>query len=196
VSDAVDAKSLLISVSPLSRISAAIDRLTTVVGRAAAWLTFAMVLIGTFNAVARYLGRYIGVNLSSNALLETQWYLYSLVFLLGGAYALKEDAHVRVDVLIAGMKPRARRMINIGGTVLLLIPFCLFCLWVSLPAVINSWSVREGSPDPAGLPRYPLKTVIIVCFVLLLLQGISELIKESSKSTEDTGLPDHTQPGR
>ena len=160
------------------RVSAAIDRVTGAVGRAAAWLALVMVLVGAFNAVARYLGRYVGVNLSANVYLELQWYLFSMLFLLGAAWALRENAHVRVDVMFARLSERGQSLINILGTLLLLVPFCTFVLWVSVPVVRNSWIIREGSPDPGGLPRYPLKAMILVCFVLLLLQAVSELIKE------------------
>jgi TRAP-type mannitol/chloroaromatic compound transport system permease small subunit len=158
-----------------------VDRLNGVIGRSVAWLVLLMVLIGTFNAVGRYLGRFLGVNLSSNVYLEMQWYLFSLVFLLGSAYALREDAHVRVDVLFARVSDRTRSWINLLGTILLLLPFCIFTLWVSAPSVINSINIREGSPDPGGLPRYPIKAFIIVCFVLLILQGIAEIIRELNK---------------
>jgi TRAP-type mannitol/chloroaromatic compound transport system permease small subunit len=162
----------------LLRTARGIDRLTGGIGRFVAWLVLLMVLIGAFNAVARYLGRYMGVSLSSNAYLELQWYLFSIIFLLGAAYALREDAHVRVDVIYGRVSARARSIINIAGTIVFLIPFCVFLLWVSSPVIRASWRVREGSPDPGGLPRYPLKAMIIVCFALLLLQAISELIKE------------------
>ena len=155
-----------------------VDRITGRLGRVISWLTLAMILIGAYNAIARYLGRFIGVNLSSNLYLELQWYLFSLVFLLGAGYALKENAHVRVDVLYGRLRPKARAKIDLIGSVLMLIPFCIFVLWVSWPSIHNSWLVREGSPDPGGLPRYPLKAVIIVAFVLLLVQGISELVKD------------------
>lgn len=155
-----------------------VDRITGRLGRVISWLTLAMILIGAYNAIARYLGRFIGVNLSSNLYLELQWYLFSLVFLLGAGYALKENAHVRVDVLYGRLRPKARAKIDLIGSVLMLIPFCIFVLWVSWPSIHNSWLVREGSPDPGGLPRYPLKAVIIVAFALLLVQGVSEFIKD------------------
>lgn len=156
----------------------AIDALTGVIGRLVAWLTLLMIVIGASNAIFRYSGRFIGVNLSSNAYLELQWYLFSIVFLLGAAFALREDSHVRVDVFYSRLTARGQGIINIAGTLLLLLPFCCFVLWVSLPVVANSWRVREGSPDPGGLPRYPLKALVLVCFALLILQGISQLIKE------------------
>ena len=163
--------------NPLSR---AVDNLTGRLGRLVSWLTLAMVLTGAYNAVARYVGRFIGVNLSSNLYLELQWYLFSLVFLLGAAYALQEDAHVRVDVLYGRLGRRGRARIDVAGAVLALLPFGAFVLWVSWPAIRNSWVVREGSPDPGGLPRYPLKAVIVVAFVLILAQGVSQLLKDVS----------------
>jgi len=161
-----------------NRLTRAIDRLTSRLGRFISWLTLAMVLIGAYNAVARYLGRFIHANLSSNLYLELQWYLFSLIFLLGAGFALKENAHVRVDVLYGRLRRRARARIDVIGSLLMLIPFCVFVMWVSWPSIRNSWLVREVSPDPGGLPRYPLKAVIIVAFVLLLAQGVSQLLKD------------------
>lgn len=155
-----------------------VDQLTDRLGRVVSWLVLLMVLIGAYNAIVRYLGRFTGTNLSSNLYLELQWYLFSLIFLLGAGYALKENAHVRVDVIYGRLGRRARAWINVVGSVLMLIPFCVFVLWVSWPAIRNSWAILEVSPDPGGLPRYPLKAVIIVCFVLLMAQGIAELVKE------------------
>lgn len=152
--------------------------MTSGLGRFISWLALLMVLIGAYNAIARYLGRFIGINLSSNLYLELQWYLFSLIFLLGAGFALKENAHVRVDVLYGRMQARAKARINVIGSVLMLIPFCIFVLWVSWPSIRNSWAVREVSPDPGGLPRYPLKAVIIVAFILLLAQGVAELLKD------------------
>ena len=97
----------------LDSISAGIDWLNERLGRFACWLILAMVLIASYNTVARYGGRFLGVNLTSNALLELQWYLFSVVFLLGGAYALKCNAHVRVDVLFDRLSPKIRAWINI-----------------------------------------------------------------------------------
>ena len=155
-----------------------VDRLTGAMGRFISWMVMLMVGISAFNAIARWLGRWIGINLSSNLYLELQWYLFSLIFLLGAAYALKENAHVRVDVIYGRLRARPRAIINVAGSVLMLMPFCVFVLWVSWPSIRNSWVIREGSPDPSGLPRYPIKAVIIVAFVLLLAQGVAELIRD------------------
>jgi TRAP-type mannitol/chloroaromatic compound transport system permease small subunit len=165
----------------LARASRAIDAFHHRLGSWVTWLTLVMVLVGAFNALARYLGRTVGVNLSSNAWIELQWYLFSLVFLLGAAPALAKGAHVRVDVLYARVPPRARAWIDLLGSLLFLLPFTLFGLWSSWPAIRNSWAVREVSSDPGGLPRYPLKTMILVAFALLFLQGLSEAYRAASR---------------
>ncbi len=159
------------------RLAAWIERANENVGRFTAWLVLVMTLVGAYNAVVRYLGRHLGANLSSNAYIELQWYLYSLIFLLGAAYTLKHNAHVRVDVFYGRVTQRMRAWINLLGTALFLLPFSVLTLWLSWPSVRNSWIVREGSPDPGGLPRYPIKSVILVAFVLLVLQGIAEIIR-------------------
>ena len=159
----------------VSRLVSWIDRLNEGVGSFIRWLVLAMVLVGAYNAVARYTARYFGVGLTSNALLDLQWTFFSLVFLLGAGYALKRDAHVRVDVLYSRLGRRARTWVDVTGTLLFLLPFCAVMLAVSFPAVRSSWAVRELSPDPGGLPRYPIKTVILFSFALLILQGVAEL---------------------
>ena len=171
--------------APWLRFARAVDALSTRLGRLTGWLTLLMVLIGAYNAVVRYLGRYFGWNLASNAYIELQWYLFGLVFLLAASWTLHQDRHVRVDVLYGRLAPRARALIDLCGIVLLLIPFCLFALWASWPAVRNSWAVLEGSPDPGGLPRYPIKTMIPVAFALLLLQAVAEGVKRAAFLTGD-----------
>ena len=163
------------------------------IGRLVSYLTLAMVLVGAYNAIVRYLGRYIGLNLSSNAYIELQWYMFSLIFLLGAAYTLRRDGHVRVDVLYSRASPRTRAIVDIVGMVLFLIPFSLFVLWSSWPSVRNSWKVLEGSPDPGGLPRYPIKTVILVAFGLLLLQAIAEIVRRIWQLR--TGALEGAEPG-
>jgi TRAP-type mannitol/chloroaromatic compound transport system permease small subunit len=157
-----------------------IDALNERVGRVIGWLTLAMVLLGAYNAVARYLGRFIKLNLSSNAYIELQWYMFSLVFLLGAAYTLRRNAHVRVDVIYGRLSARARAWTDLVGTIVFLIPFCILAIVFSWPSVRNSWAVLEGSPDPGGLPRYPLKSMILVSFALLLLQGVAEILRRAA----------------
>jgi TRAP-type mannitol/chloroaromatic compound transport system permease small subunit len=178
----------------LLSLSGGIDRLNTWIGRAASLLVLGMVALGAFNAVARYSGRFIEMQLSSNAFIELQWYLFSLLFLLGAGYTLQRDQHVRVDVLYGRLRPRAQAWIDLVGTLLFLLPFCAFALWASTPSVVNSWSVWEQSPDPGGLPRWPLKSMVLVSFGLLMLQGVSELIKRVGRLRGDLPMPEHEVP--
>lgn len=159
------------------RLARSIDALTERIGRLVYWLTLGMVLLGSYNAIARYTDRYTGLGLSSNTWLELQWYLFSLVFLLGAAYGLKHDVHVRVDVVYESLSKRGRAWINLLGTALFLFPFSLLMLVMSWPMVRNTWAVLEQSPDPGGLPRYPIKALVPVAFVLLFLQGVAQAIK-------------------
>lgn len=136
-----------------------------------------MVAVGAYNALARYLGRYVGVELSSNGLLEAQWYLFSVVFLLGATVTLRRDEHVRVDVMYAKLSVRGKAWVDLLGGVLLLLPFCVFAVVYSLPGALESLQLGEQSPDPGGLPRYPLKLLVPLAFALLAAQGVSEVIK-------------------
>lgn len=160
------------------RIARSIDRVNEHIGRGVYWLTLVMVLVGAYNAIVRYLDRYTGLGLSSNTYIELQWYLFSVLFMLGAAYTLKHNAHVRVDVLFSRLSSKGQAWINLLGTVLFLLPFCALMLWVSWPTVRNSWAILEQSPDPGGLPRYPIKTMIPIAFILLFVQGLSMLIKQ------------------
>jgi len=157
----------------LFRLAKQIDRASQSFGRGLAWLSVVMVLIGAFNALARYGGRAVGINLSSNGLLEAQWYLFALIFLLGAAPTLAANRHVRVDVYYGRLSPRRQAWIDLLGCVFLLLPFCIFALVTSLPFVESSWSVWELSPDPGGLARWPIKTAIPLAFGLLIIQGLS-----------------------
>ena len=160
----------------LKRLATGIDRLNGWIGRQCGWLVLAMVAVGAFNALARFGGKWLGVNLASNAYLELQWYLFSLLFLLASAYTLQRDQHVRVDVLYGRLNLRQKTWVNLMGGLLFLLPFSVACLVFSWPSVRNSWQVWEQSPDPAGLARYPIKTAILICFILLFLQGLSQII--------------------
>jgi TRAP-type mannitol/chloroaromatic compound transport system permease small subunit len=160
------------------RVADTIDASTEAVGRVMYYGTLAMVVIGAFNAIARYTDKYTGLGLSSNTWLELQWYLFGMVFLLGAAYTLKHDDHVRVDVLYGRLSPKGQAWINLAGTLLFLFPFCGLMLYMSIPMVENSWAVLEQSPDPGGLPRYPIRTIIPIAFVLVMAQGVSMTIKQ------------------
>ena len=156
----------------LLRFSSAVDLLNERIGKAAAWLTLAAVLICTINAIVRY-----SVNLSSNGWLEMQWYLNAAMFMLVAAYTLKKNAHVRIDVIAGRLTPRAQAWIDILGGLLFLLPVCLIIGWYSWPALMNSFQIHEMSSDPGGLIRWPVRLIIPVAFILLALQGVSEIIK-------------------
>ncbi|HEX5690608.1 MAG TPA: TRAP transporter small permease subunit [Roseiflexaceae bacterium] len=161
----------------LLRLSALIDTLIELIGRLLPWIVTVMILIGFLNVVLRYFGRFVGRTLTSNAYIEAQWYLFSVLFFLGFGYILKHNLNVRVDFLYSGWSAKRRAWVDLLGTVLFLIPFCILGIYVTINPVMFSWQFREISPDADGLPRYPIKAMIIVAFVLLLLQAISQTIK-------------------
>lgn len=178
----------------LLRLSRWIDAVTDRIGRAVYWLVLVMVGVGCWNVVGRYLGQAIGQNLSSNALIETQWYLFDLVFLLGAAYTLKHNGHVRVDVFQSRWSGKGKALGELIGTLLFLLPFCALVLWFSWDVVMASVAIRETSPDPGGLPRYPIKVMILVSFVSLIIQGISEAIKNAAVLTGHRSAPGEAVP--
>ena len=143
------------------------------------WLTLILVLVIVIDVTLRYL-----FNSTSAASFELEWHLFALIFLVGASYTLQEDKHVRVDVFYHRFSERKKAWVNIIGTLFLLLPFCAIAFWESLSFVESSFSVRETSPDPGGLPaRYIIKSAIPVGFLLLGLQGISVLMKSLSKLT-------------
>jgi TRAP-type mannitol/chloroaromatic compound transport system permease small subunit len=156
----------------LLRFANAIDRMNEWIGRAAAWLGLAAVLVCTANALARY-----ALNIGSNAWLELQWYFNSAVFLLIAAYALKRNEHVRIDVIVSRLSARTQAWIDILGGLFMLLPASLIIAWYSWPSLANSWHINEYSSDPGGLIRWPVRLLIPVAFTLLALQGISEIVK-------------------
>ena len=152
-----------------------IDILNETIGRAASWLVLAMVLLICYDVTMRY-----SFHQGSVALQELEWHLFALIFLLGSAYTLKHNNHVRVDILYQSqyLANKHRALINIFGILLFLIPFCVLILITTWPFVENAYYYLEGSPDPGGLPyRYLLKGSILVAFTLLILQGLAELLK-------------------
>ena len=134
-----------------------------------------MTILGALNAILRYLSKFAGMALNSNALVEMQWYLFGAIFLLGAGYTLAKSRHVRVDIVYSNISKRYQRMIDIAGTILFLLPFCLVSIWLSWDFVLKSWEQWEVSSDAGGLPRYPIKTVIPLGFGLLFLGGLWEV---------------------
>ena len=167
----------------LLRLHRSLDRLSLGIGRAASWLSLLMVLLASANSLLRYSGRFVGTNLTSNAMLEGQWYLFSALFLLSAAPTLQRNAHVRVDVLYGRLGHRGKAAIDLAGTVLFLLPFCAFALWVCTTTVWNSIRIWEGSPDPGGLPRWPVKSLLLVGFGTLGVQGLSQAVLHLAQLT-------------
>ncbi|HET9949405.1 MAG TPA: TRAP transporter small permease subunit [Longimicrobiales bacterium] len=147
------------------------------IGVAIRWAVLVMVVLGAGVTLVRYAARYLGSTVNLTPATEAQWYLFSAIFLLGAAYALRHDVHVRVDVIYERLGTRTRAWIDLLGTLLFLVPFAVAMLVVSWPAVRTSWEIRETSPDPGGLPRYPIKALILVSFVLVLLQALSQTVR-------------------
>ncbi len=157
---------------PLLTISTVIDRITAAIGRAVSWLILVAVLISAGNAIVRK-----AFNTSSNAWLEAQWYLYGAVFLLAAAYALQRNDHVRIDVIFGNLPHRARHWINLFGHCFMLMPFTILMVYLCVPFVLTSFRQQEISTNAGGLILWPAKILILGGFALLVLQGISEIIK-------------------
>ena len=158
----------------------AIDALSSFLGRAAAWLGLLMIGVAVVAALGAKVGEALGRPMQSVALDELQWYLFSVLFLLAGPWALREDAHVRVDVLYGRLSARGKAWIDLVGGVVLLIPFALFAIAVTWPTAMESFRVREVSPDAGGLLRWPLELFVPFAFGLLLLQSVAEVARAGS----------------
>ena len=156
----------------LLKLSRAIDALNENVGKAAIWLVLIVTLISAVNAFVRY-----AFNYSSNGFLEIQWYLFSAIFLLCAGYALKRNAHVRIDVVSSRFSPRTLAWIDIVGTIFFLAPMACAVLYLSWPIFLESYRSNEYSSNAGGLIVWPVRALVPAGFFLLILQGISELIK-------------------
>ena len=155
------------------RLASLLDALSERIGRLVSWLTLGMVLATVIVVVMRY-----AAGMGLIWLQESINWMHSLVFMLGAAYTLKADEHVRVDVFYRGMSERRKAVINLAGTILFLLPLCAFLVVESWQYVATSWRIAERSREAGGLPMiFLLKTVIPVMAVLLALQGISMVLR-------------------
>jgi len=159
-------------VAPLLRISALIDALNERVGKAVYWLVLVAVIVSAGNAIIRKL-----FNMSSNAFLEAQWYLFAAVFLLCSGYTLLRNEHVRIDVIAGRLSPRAQAWIDVFGTVFFLLPMSLLFIYLSWPVFIRTYVHNEISTNAGGLWIWPARMLVPIGFTLLSLQGLSELFK-------------------
>jgi TRAP-type mannitol/chloroaromatic compound transport system permease small subunit len=156
----------------LLKLSGMIDWLNTQFGVVANYLVLFACLISAGNAGSRYL-----FNMSSNGWLEIQWYLFAGMVMLGGPYTLKMNEHVRVDLFYGMASERTRIWIDIIGGLLFLLPICVILTYFTWFWFLDSWRINEGSSNAGGLIRWPVKLILPVGFVLMILQGISEIIK-------------------
>ncbi|MFN6339223.1 MAG: TRAP transporter small permease subunit [Cyanobacteriota bacterium] len=170
-----------------------VDALNRGAARVGRWALLLMLALGTWNVVGRYAGLAVGRNLSSNALIEGQWHLFDMMFLLAMGYALQRDDHVRVDVLQSRWPSRRKARVELAGTLGLLLPFVLVVLVASVEPTLHAWRIWEVSPDPGGLPRYWVKSLIPLGFLLLALQGVAQAIRLIHGQTP--GAHDHSGEG-
>lgn len=157
---------------PLLKLSNIIDAFNNRIGQGLMWLILAAVLISAGNAFIRKL-----FNVSSNAFLEVQWYLFAAVFMLGAGYTFLKNAHVRIDFLSSRLSAKARNWIDVIGIILFLMPLCYLLITLGWPLFVNAYQSGEMSQNAGGLIRWPAYMIIPVGMGLLLLQGLSELIK-------------------
>ena len=156
----------------LLALSRAIDALNERVGRTVCWLVLVAVLISAANAVVRKT-----FNVSSNSFLEIQWYLFSVVFLFCAGYTLLRNQHVRIDVIAGRLSPQAQAWIDILGTIFFLMPMALTIMWLSWPVFVEAYQRHEVSTNAGGLIIWPARLIVPIGFFLLVIQGLSELIK-------------------
>jgi TRAP-type mannitol/chloroaromatic compound transport system permease small subunit len=155
------------------RLAARIDRISTAIGQLAAWLILAVVVIQFAVVLLRY-----GFGMGSIRLQESVVYAHAFAFLLAAAWTLKAGAHVRVDVFYCGASERTRALVDLLGTLVLLLPMAGLILWMSVPYAVRSWAIFERSQETSGLPFvFLLKTAIPVFAVLVILQGIAEAMR-------------------
>lgn len=160
----------------------AIDGLNERMGKAASWLTLVLVILVCFDVVIRYV-----FSNSSAWIMELEWHLFSLIFLIGAAYAFKHDRHVRVDLFYSKFSAKEKALVDLVGNVIFLIPWCVIILVYSFEYAMTSFRIGEISPDPGGLPaRYLIKFAITLGIFLLLLQAIAQALRSYQTWREPT----------
>lgn len=177
----------------LLKLARGIDALNEKVARVATWLVLVVTLIAAGNAIVRKV-----FDVSSNAFLEVQWYLFSAIFLLCAAHALQKNVHVRIDVLSGRLSRRAQAWVDVFGTVFFLFPICLMVLWLSTNVFLDAWHSGERSASAGGLVLWPARLLLPVGFALLTLQGLSELVKRiaflAGRGADPLGVHDGPSP--
>lgn len=156
----------------LLSLSRLIDSISTLMGKTTMWLILATTLISAGNAIVRK-----AFDISSNGLLEIQWYLFAAVFMLGAGYGFLKNSHVRIDFVSTRLSDRTRNWVDVIGIVFVLLPFCVLMIKLSWPVFTNAFDNGEMSQNAGGLIRWPAYLLVPTGFALLILQGVSELIK-------------------
>jgi TRAP-type mannitol/chloroaromatic compound transport system permease small subunit len=157
----------------LLKLSQLIDSITEFVGKSIIWVVLVVTLISCGNAIMRYT-----INYSSNAFLEIQWYLFAVIFLFGAGYTLKRNEHVRIDLIAGKFSKRGQAMIDIFGIIFFLMPMAIAIMWMSWPIFLLALKTNEMSSNAGGLILWPARLMVPLGFFLLVMQGISELIKK------------------
>lgn len=174
----------------LLKISRLIDGINDLIGKLAMWLILAATLISAGNAIIRKI-----FGTSSNAWLEIQWYLFAAVFMLGGGYAFLRNAHVRIDFISTKFSQRTRNWIDVIGIIVFLFPLCIMMVMEGWPVFERAWTSGEMSSNAGGLVRWPVYLLIPAGFIILMAQGVSELIKRIAYISGQGPDPlDHTGP--
>lgn len=175
----------------LLKMSEGVDALGTQIGRVIRWLVLGSVLISAGNAIIRKI-----FNISSNAFLEIQWYLFAGVFLLGAGFAFMRNVHVRIDFISSKLSKRTNTIIDIAGIIVFVIPLCAIMVWLSWPLFASAWSTGEMSQNAGGLIRWPAYLLMPLGFGLLLLQALSELVKRIAYLRGLRDEPMSIEPGK
>jgi TRAP-type mannitol/chloroaromatic compound transport system permease small subunit len=157
----------------LLAISSGIDWLTEWIGRSVAWLILAAVMVSAVNAVVRK-----AFNMSSNAWLELQWYLFGAAFMLAASYTLKHNEHIRIDIFYSSRTRRTQHWIDLLGHIFFLMPFVILMAWMTVPYTLQAWRSGQISTNAGGLIIWPARAFLAAGFILLVFQGLSEIIKK------------------
>ena len=160
---------ILKALLPATRV---VDTVTTWLGKRLAWLILAAVVVSAANATVRKI-----FDTSSNSWLELQWVLFSIVFLLCSPWTLLANEHIRIDIVNNMLPKQVRNTIDVIGHAFFLLPLCVVMILTGVPFFLVSWGQNEQSLNAGGLPQWPAKGLIMVAFAMLLVQGLSELVK-------------------
>jgi TRAP-type mannitol/chloroaromatic compound transport system permease small subunit len=171
--DLADKRMLERTMNGLLAISRMIDAINLQIGKKAAWLILLAVIVATVNAIVRKL-----FNMSSNAWLELQWMLFGAVFLLCASWTMQVKEHIRIDIVNSHLPKRVQQWIELIGHVFFLMPFCLLMVYHSWPFFVRSYAINEQSMSAGGLAQWPAKGLVVIGFVMLSFQGVSEIIKQ------------------